>query len=116
MRALWSGAPSRSNGVFARASCARGMHLEEQRDQRMRAALRAPVPVHLRIEAGAFGQRVGGKEMLARPEQARAAVLQPDFHLAAQDENPLRLRRAVPLAAEAYRAVAQLIAGGREDR
>src|SRR6185503_10946593 len=75
---------------------------------------RAPVPMDLRIERRAGRQRVGGKEMLARLEEARAAVLQPDLHLARQDEHPLRLRRAVPLAAEADRAMAQLVAAGRE--
>src|SRR5919198_730070 len=54
--------------------------------------------------------------MLAGPEAAHCAVAQPDLHLAAQDEHPLRLRRAVPLAAKADWAVAQLITRGRKDR
>src|SRR5690349_18403833 len=48
--------------------------------------------------------------MLARPEAPRAAVAQADLHFAAQDEDPLRRGGAVPLAAEADRTLAQLIA------
>src|SRR5258708_28631830 len=87
----------------------------KQRHQRVLAALRAPVPVQLRIERSAFGQRVGRIEMLPRLEHAAAAVLQADLHLSRQNEYPLRLGRAVPLAPEADRAVAQLVAGGRQD-
>src|SRR6185503_14889678 len=50
--------------------------------------------------------------MLAGPEDPRRAVSQPDLHLALQNEHPLRLRRAMPLAAKTDRAVAQLVAGG----
>src|SRR5436190_6398376 len=65
------------------------------------------------VESRAVREEVGSIEVLARPEDA-AAVAHADFHLALQDEDPLRRRRAMPLAAEAHRAVAQLIAGGGE--
>src|SRR5919201_7024913 len=54
--------------------------------------------------------------MLAGPKAPHRAVAQPDLHLAAKDKHPLRLRRAVPLAAKADWAVAQLITSGRKDR
>src|SRR5262249_61480498 len=99
--------PRRARGVGAR----RSLGLYEQRDQRLGAALRAPVAVQPGVERRAFGQQIRGVEMLARAEAPRRAVAQSDLHLAAQDEDPLRLGRAVPLAAEPDRAVAQLIAG-----
>src|SRR3954468_14052551 len=75
----------------------------EQRLQRLVAGLRAPVPVQLRVEGRAFGQQVGGIEVLPRREVASAAVLQADHHHALQDEHPLRMRRTVELAAKTRR-------------
>jgi hypothetical protein len=74
------------------------------------------VAVPLGIETLAFGQDIGGVEVIAGFEHARAAVLQADLHFACKDEDPLRLGRAVRLAAEADRAETELIAGGGEDR
>src|SRR6267142_4864239 len=96
----------RARGVGA----LRSLGFYEQRDERLAAALRAPVAVQLRVERRALGQQIRGVEMLARAEAPRRAVAQSDLHLAAQDEYPLRLGRAVPLAAKAGRAEAQLIA------
>src|SRR6266581_80444 len=87
----------------------------KQCDERLLAALRAPVAVQFRVEGCAFGQRVGRIEVLSRLEHAAAAIVQADLHLSRQNEYPLRLGRAVPLAPEADRAVAQLVAGGRQD-
>ena len=53
-------------------------------------------------------------EVLAWVKDARAAVVQPDLHLAAEDEYPLRIRRAMPLAAKAHWAVPQLITRRRK--
>jgi molybdate transport system substrate-binding protein len=89
--------------------------LHEQREKRVFAALRAPVAVDVRIEARAFGQPICRVEVVPRPEDARFPIPQADFHLAAEDEHPLRLRRAVPLAAEAHRARAQLVAAAGEN-
>src|SRR5687767_7537229 len=89
---------------------------DEQRHQRIRAALAAPVPVQLRIKRRALREHVGGVEVLPRAEYARRAVLQPDFHLAGEDEYPLRRRRAVELAAEPDRALAQLVAARGQHR
>ena len=47
-----------------------GLGLEEQRDQRVRPALRAPVAVHRGVEGRAGGQHVRREEMLARAEHA----------------------------------------------
>src|SRR5258707_4502058 len=66
------------------------------------------------VEGRAFREYVRSVEVLARPKHARAAVAQPDLHLAAEDEHPLRFGRAMPLAAKADRAVPQLVAGGGE--
>src|SRR3954468_3094378 len=66
-----------------------------------------------RIERSGVRQRVGGKEVLAGAEGARA-VAHADFHLAPQDEDPLRLRRAVPFAFEPDRAMPQLVAPAGE--
>ena len=74
------------------------------------------MPVDLGIERGAWGKYVGSVAMVARLEDPQAAVLQPDLHFSGEDENPLRLRRAVELAAKADRALAQLIAGRGEYR
>ena len=54
--------------------------------------------------------------MLTRFENAGAAVLQADLHLAAQDEHPLRRDGAMKLAAKTDRAVAQLVATRRHQR
>jgi hypothetical protein len=54
--------------------------------------------------------------VLARPEHARTAVLQADFHFAAEHEQPLRRGGAVELAAKSDRAHAQLQAAGRDQR
>src|SRR4030081_1544901 len=86
----------------------------EQRDERVRAALSAPVPVDLGIERDAWGKYVGRVAMVARLEDPQAAVLQPDLHFSGEDENPLRLRRAVKLAAKANGTLPQLIAGRRQ--
>src|SRR3954469_25970600 len=72
--------------------------------------------MQLGVEAGAGRQHIGGEEMFARPEAPRAAVAQTDLHFAAQDENPLRRGGAVPLAAEADRTLAQLVAPGGKER
>src|SRR6266851_5613511 len=85
----------------------------EQRDERVRAALSAPMPVDLGIERDAWGKYVG-RVMVARLEDPQAAILQPDLHFSGEDENPLRLRRAVKLAAKANGTLAQLIAGRGE--
>ena len=53
------------------------------------------MPVDLGIERGAWGKYVGRVAMVARLEDPQAAVLQPDLHFSGEDENPLRLRRAV---------------------
>src|SRR5712671_942565 len=68
------------------------------------------------IEARAGRQGIVRKKMLAGPEDARAAVLKPDLHLPREDEDPLSVRRAMPLAAESERAVAKLIARGGKER
>src|SRR6185295_5175473 len=86
----------------------------EERDQRLGAALGAAVTVQLRVEARALGQHVRRKEVLPCGEPAHAAVLQRDLHFAFQDEDPLRPGRAVKFAPEADRALAQLVAGGRQ--
>src|SRR4029079_3205691 len=67
-----------------------------------------------RIESRARREGVGGEKMIAGTEHPDRPVLEPDFHFAAEDEDPLRLRRAMPLAAEADRAVAQLVSRRRE--
>src|SRR5690606_9372386 len=92
-----------------------GLLPHEERDQGLVAHLGAAVPVNLGIEAGAFGQGVGGEEVLARPKDARGAILQADLHGAGQDEHPLRRGGAVELRAKADRALAQLHARGREE-
>src|SRR5258706_3992313 len=48
--------------------------------------------------------------MVAGQEDARRSVAQSDLHIARQNEHPLRLWRAMPLAAKSDRAVAQLVA------
>src|SRR4051812_9302587 len=67
------------------------------------------------VEGRSLGKRVCGVEMLSGPEDARGALAKADFHLALEDEHPLRLWRAMPCAAEAGRALSQLVAGRRED-
>src|SRR5690349_24973416 len=69
--------------------------------------------VQLGVESRAGREQVGSIEVLAGLEDA-STVAHADLHLALQDEHPLRRRRAVPLAAEPYRAVAQLVARGGE--
>src|SRR5690349_781398 len=69
--------------------------------------------VQLGVESRAGRKQVGSIEVLAGLEDA-TAVAHADLHLALQDEDPLRRRRAVPLAAETHRAVAQLVAGRGE--
>src|SRR6266850_2124418 len=83
----------------------------EQRNERVRPTLSAPMPVDLGIERGAWGKYVGRVAMVTRLEDSQAAVLQPDLHFSGEDENPLRLRRAMELAAKADGTLAQLIAG-----
>jgi hypothetical protein len=61
-------------------------------DQRIGTDLAAPVAVHCGVEGGARRQGVGREEVLARPEDPAAAVLQADLHLPAEDEHPLRRR------------------------
>jgi len=60
------------------------------------------------VKGGAFGQQVCRIEVLTGPEHARAAV-HADLHLPLQDKAPLRVARAVELAAKAHRAGAQLV-------
>src|SRR5581483_3588768 len=96
------------------ASSRLGAH--EQRNERLGAALRAPVSVQIGVEARAGRQHIRGVEMLTRPKAPRAAVAQADLHFAAQDEDPLRRAGAVPLAAKADRALAQLVAAAGEQR
>src|ERR1044071_6700865 len=54
--------------------------------------------------------------MLSGREPPHAPVLQRDFHLALQDEDPLGLRGTVKFAPEPDRALPQLVAGGRLHR
>src|ERR1051325_6077517 len=96
-------------------SSRRGMlRLHEERDQRLRAALGAPVSMQRRIEARPWREHIGGVEVLARPEAPHRAVAQTDLHLAAEDEHPLRIGRAMPRAAKPDRAVAQLMGRRRK--
>src|SRR4051794_39078538 len=67
-----------------------------------------------RVERRAGRQQVGGIEVLSGLEYP-ARVAHADLHLTAQDEHPLRIRRAMPLAAKADRAVAQLVARRGQD-
>src|SRR4051812_47409871 len=67
------------------------------------------------VERRPVGKRVRGIEVLAGLEDARAAVPKADLHLSLQDEHPLRLWRAMPCAAEAGRALSELVAGRRKD-
>ena len=59
-------------------------------------------------------QQVSREKMLARPKYLGRAVLQPNLHLALQDEHPLRVAADMELAPEAHRAFAQLQAMGRQ--
>ena len=68
------------------------------------------------IEARAFRDEVGREEVLAWLEDARRTVAQANLHLACENEDPLRLGRAMEHASEADRALPQLIARRRKDR
>src|SRR5258706_11242091 len=81
---------------------------DERGDEWLCAGLPTPVAVQRRVEGRAGRQRVVGIEVLAGAEGARAAVLQVDLHLPAEDENPLRRDRHMKVAAKADGAVAQL--------
>src|SRR5450830_404610 len=88
---------------------------QEHGHQRVWPHLPAPMPMHRRVEHRAGRQGVGRIEVLAGPEHARDPALQPDLHLALQNEHPLRLARAMEIAAKAHRAVAQLVALGAHE-
>ena len=81
----------------------------EQGHQWVGADLAAPVAVDGGVKGGAFGQGVARIEKFAWTKDARAAVLQKDFHLTAQHEKPLRIAGAVEAALKAHRALAQLV-------
>src|SRR5437879_11908681 len=67
----------------------------EKGNERVRAALSAPVAVDCGIEGRARGKHIGRVAVVTRLEDPRAAVLQPDLHLSREDKHPLRPRRAV---------------------
>jgi len=62
------------------------------------------------VKGGAFGQGVARIEKFARTKDARAAILQKDFHLTAEHEQPLRGAGAVECALKTHRALTQLVA------
>ena len=89
----------------------------KQSHQRVWAPLTTPMPMHLGIKHGPFGQHIGRIKMLPRVEDARAAILQADFHLPRQYKDPLGMRADMKGTAKSHRAFAQLIAAtGHEAR
>ena len=96
---------------FKSSACRRSCHsvTHKQSHQRIGANLSAPVAVDRGVESSACGQGVVGIKELSRAKDARAAVLQKDFHLTAQHKKPLRRAGAVKAALKAHRALAQLV-------
>ena len=90
--------------------------LYEERDQGFFAHLAAPVAVDRGVKRRAFGQGVVRQERIARLENARTAVLQTDFHLPAQDVEPLWRTCAMPLATKPHWALPQLVSRRRLNR
>lgn len=70
--------------------------------------LTAAVTVPFFIEHCTMRQHIGREKMLSGCEQTRAAVLQTDFHLALQNEHPLRTGGDVKAALKSRRTAAQL--------
>jgi hypothetical protein len=53
------------------------------------AQLTTPVAVHFGVKLSAYRQGIGRVKVVATAEDAAAAVLQSDLHLAIQNEYPL---------------------------
>ena len=73
----------------------------------------APVAVDGGVKRGTLGQQICRVKVLAGPEYARTAVY-TNLHLPLQDKAPLRVPRAMELAAKAHRAGAQLVTARRK--
>src|SRR5439155_341448 len=72
-------------------------------------------PIRVKTQGPGDPDRLGHFFLAIDPKAFRPeGAFEDDLHLAAQDEHPLRPGRAMPRAAKPHRAVAQLVARGRE--
>lgn len=105
MQALFFGLPPPSR---LKAIASKRTVPNKQSHQGVRTHLAAPMTVHRGVKARTFGQGVCRIEKLARAKDTRRAVLQKNFHLTAQNKQPLRAARAMKTALKAHRALTQL--------
>lgn len=87
---------------------------DEQRRERRIADNPAAVTMYGAVKNRAFRQQIVREKMFARLEYSRAAILQSDFHFAAQHYQPLRCSGAMKIAADARRAVPDLKSARRK--